>query len=487
MHQKPNKRRKLLKQVAVYVVMTLAVFIIATFIILFVMGYRFNYSFGRIEQHAFLQYASRPSGATVIIDGNTLGPRTPTKSSTQSGQHDIIMRRDGYKDWTKTVNVKAGMITWLNYAVMVPEKLVVEPITKYQAIYSSLSSIKGRSILIQPSVSVPTFDLVDVSSDNVSTTKLEIPDSVYSESGTVGVKHSFEMENWDDGGRYVLMKHIYDGAEEWLVFDTQDVDRTKNITKTFNIKLSSIVFSGTSGNIFYVLDSTDIRKLDLSAGTISRPIVSNVKSFSLYESNTIAYVGIVSGGSVSQSVGIYRDGDSSPHVMRAIANKDEVLHIATARYFNEDYIVIAEGEKVDVLSGSYPSGANADTSSMKVVASFESESAIEKLSFSPTGEYVLLQSDADFSSYDLEYQTLSHATIGGSGLSFRLNWLDDNYLWSDRDGTLTIREFDGANLSTINSVAVGQDVLLTHNGRFLYSIDEIAAGYQLQRVRMILP
>jgi hypothetical protein len=68
-----------------------------------------------------------------------------------------------------------------------------------------------------------------------------------------------------------------------------------------------------------------------------------------------------------------------------------------------------------------------------------------------------------------------------------LQWLDENHLWSDREGKLTIREFDGADLYTINDVTFGQDAALTNNGRYIYSINKTKTGSQLQRVRMILP
>jgi hypothetical protein len=68
-----------------------------------------------------------------------------------------------------------------------------------------------------------------------------------------------------------------------------------------------------------------------------------------------------------------------------------------------------------------------------------------------------------------------------------LKWLDDNYLWSDYNGDVTMREFDGQNGNTINKALIGQDVVLSQNDRYLYSINKTDKGFQLQRVRMILP
>jgi hypothetical protein len=450
------------------------------------MGFRFNADDGRIEQYAFLQYASVPSRAAVAVDDVSIGSTTPTKSSTRAGSHKITMTLPGYDTWEKTMVLKPGIMTWLNYALMVPEKLTTTSVAIFKTIYSSLASPKGSSILVQEKSDAPTFDLVDLTSDSVKKTSITLPASSYSKAGTKGVKHVFDITKWDEGGRYVLIKHTYDGAAEWLTLDTQNVNQTRNITSIFNISISNIDFDGTGGNKYYALSSSDVRKLDLSSSTITKPLIGNVKSFSIYDSSVITYIGTdaVTG---NQVVGLYRDGESQPHVLRSVTDKKAVVSVATTQYFNEDYLAISINKNVDILSGSYPNKPSDDAVSMKTIASFTVKNDIKNLSFSPTGEYVLVQTDADFASYDLEYQTVAQSTIKGTGPTAGLKWLDDNYVWSSRDGNLTIREFDGANLHTITKVIAGQDVTMTSNGKYIYSINLVSGSYQLQRTLMILP
>ena len=106
-----------------------------------------------------------------------------------------------------------------------------------------------------------------------------------------------------------------------------------------------------------------------------------------------------------------------------------------------------------------------------------------------TGDYLLVQSGANFASYDIEHKKVTTSVVASDVTTAvgPLKWLDDNYVWSDYNGSVTIREFDGANSHLINEVVIGQDVVLSQNGRYLYSIGKNVTGYQLQRVRMILP
>lgn len=485
MNPKTSKKKKLVQQTLGYISMVIAIIAIVSVIFMFILGYRFDKSNGHIEQFAFLQFNSSPSGAIVSVDGANISAQTPTKTSVPIGVHNVVMKKAKYQDWSKSVDVKTASLIWLNYAILVPSKLDVEPVVKYSSVYSSLASPSGASMLVQEKIEIPTFDIVNLTSDTVKTNKITIPTKSYSEPTTVGVVHSFKVKQWDEGGRYVLINHIYGDKTEWLVMDTQDVNLTKNITQTFNIAISDIYFSGTNGNTFYVLSSSDVRKLDLSAGTISKQLVGKVTSFNLYDENIVTYVGIGDATKNEQVVGFYRDGDETSHVLRKVTS-GVPLKITTARYFNEDYVAIAEAKKVDILRGSYPNSSK-DTASLKPVGSFNSKLDINNLTFSPSGDYILVQSDAYFASYDLERLIFSESNIDGTGSVSTLKWLDNNYLWSDRDGSLTIREYDGQNIHKINTVSFGQDVVMTHNKRYIYSINKTSAGYQLQRVRMILP
>lgn len=487
MYRRPTKKKEFLVRLLVYTGMTILVLTIVTGLLFMMLGYRFDRGNGHLEQGALVQFASTPSGATIKIDGNTISARTPAKNSVVAGQHQFEMSRQGYDTWSKSVNVAAGTLTWLNYALLVPQKLIVQPTVAYETLYATSASPTGREVLVQQSISDPTFQLVDVSSDTVKSTAISVPNTLYSEATTVGVTHSFKMESWDLGGRYVLLQHMYGEKMEWIVFDTQNPAASSNITTLFDLGISTVYFSGTSGNTLYVLSGSDIRKVDISAGTISRALVSNVVSFSLFSTNIITYVGTGQAGTPQRVVGIYQDGDVAPHILRTTTSAADVpLMISTTRYFNDDYIAIAEGAKVDIMNGSYPSSPT-DKTSLKSFASYTLPTNVGRLEFSPLGEYILTQSGAAFAEYDLEYRTLAQSVIEGDGAVALLRWLNDYYLWSDHGGNMTIREMDGANVHTINPVVPGQDAVLTQNGRYIYSIGKTATGYQLQRVLMVLP
>jgi hypothetical protein len=466
--------------------MTTSVLVIVSGLVLVVMGYRLDTDNGRLEQGALVQAETIPAGAMVKIDGKIVNTKTPDKSTVLAGIHVFEMQKDGYETWQKTLDIKAGTLTWLDYARLVPKDIKPEAVASYPSVYGSLVAPNGKTMIIQQAASTPTFEVVDLRTDDIKNKSITIPANAYSDVSAAGIAHVFTIVRWDSGGRYVLLKHNYEGKTEWLVLDTRDVTKTKNITSLFNADISSIAFSGASGNIFYALSGGDIRKLDLSSGIISQPLLTGVINFELFGTSTITYVGTDLLDSSKRIVGLYSDGDESPHVLRSTMSDPTVpLNIATSHYFNQDYIAISEGDKIDIVSGSYPPSGSEDSSSLSNFASLSLSANVDAVSFSPKGDYLLARSGADFKSYDIEHQretgyTLPHADI-------TIKWLDDDHTWSDYDGKLIMREFDGANQSVISPLTAGQSVSLTDNDRYIYSITTADSGYQLQRVRMVLP
>lgn len=466
--------------------MSFLVVAIVAVLIFVISGFRYNEN-GVLEQGSLIQFGTIPGGATVQVDGKVISGKTPSKTSLLPGPHAFSMSKDGYETWQKTLNIASGTLTWLNYARLVPTNRPVEKVADFSTIASSLASTDGRLILLQPDAAQPTFRLADLGSDDVKQTILTLPATVYT-SPTPAVTHTYRIDQWDKGGRYVLLQHTYGDKKEWIVMDTSDVASSKNVTKLLDIDIQTAVLSGTSGNILYELSSGDIRKIDLSAATISRSLVSHVTSFNLYSTDVISYVGTDASDSAKRVVGLYREGDNAPHVLRTITDPADVtLHIDASHYFSQDYVAIAVGKKIDVLSGTFPSSGSNDSSSLSAFGSFYSSGNVESLSFSPLGYYVLAQTGPAFSSFDIEHQTAASGSFASSGVTTRpLQWLDESYIWADIDGNVTMREFDGANVHAINPSIFGQAVTLTKNGKFLYSVGKSDTGVQLQRVKMIL-
>lgn len=282
------------------------------------------------------------------------------------------------------------------------------------------------------------------------------------------------------------MKHVYGKTIEWLVFDRQTSKLVSNVTETMDVAISSASIIDDGGPTIVALVDDDIRRIRLDRETVSRPIVSNVATFQVRDKNTISYVTAPDKITKKRQVGIVTDSGQPVVVYTSSGSSNKSVHAAVGHYFDKDYIAIAEGSRVVLLSGTLPR-EQADAKLLKSNDILTFTPSISSLQMSPENRFVVAQNGSKLQTYDIERARASSSfSVGSAKQSRQAAWLDSYHIWLDAGGTLQMKEFDGANQRDINSVAPGFDALITQNGKYLYSIGVSGKGYQLQRVKLIL-
>lgn len=484
MYKRPSKKQQVIQRTLGLIAMVVSVLVIVTATILFILGYRIDSLNGRLEQGALVQFDSTPPGARVSIDGIPINADTPTKRSILDGAHSFLVERDGYRPWAKSLTLEAGTLTWLDYIRMVPTDLKRETVRTFDSVAMMKAAPDLETLIVQPVATEPVLQRVDIRAQTIVPTTLTLPESLYTNATDEGVAHMFSLDEWDESGRYMLLKHSFNDATEWLVIDTEDVARSTNITRLLSIGLSDVQFASTNGNILFGLTDGVIRKLDLSNATISRGLVTKVESFQVFESNTLTYIGVSPADETKRVAGVYRDGDAEPRVLRT-APLAATLRIDTAQHYNDDYVAIAEDRDVTVLKGSYPTSPT-NTTSLALFAEFTAPAAVDQVTFSPDGDYLVVQSGPAFQSFEVEYERVNSATVDVTGQAPQLRWLDEAYVWAVYDGVMSMREFDGTNANAIIPAVAGMDATLSQNGRYIYAITNTDGTFRLERVTMIL-
>jgi hypothetical protein len=484
MYRHPSRKKELIRRIAVYAVMSASVLAIVAALLLMVQGYRLNREDGRIEQGGLLQFDSRPAGAAVTINGVQIGARTAAKTSVNAGQHAVTMVRDGYKTWQKTVEVLPGSVVWLNYARLIPTVLAPEHVADMPAVSASLRSPDSRRLLVKEEPSTPVLTLFDLSRAQPERRTLELPATSFT-APAEGATQRFMFHAWDSSSRFVLVKHIYDDAAlEWLLVDTQNSMQIKNLTKLLGVAMSEVVFHGDDNNVLFVQTGDTVRRVNVSAATMSGPIVSGVESFRVYEQTFLTYV-TKQDEAGSRSVGYYKDGADAPQTVRTISDDGKPqLHLALAKYFNEQYIAITHGETVEILKGPLPE--NNHPSSLKEVARLTQPGGVATIETRNHGRFIVMQTGARLHIYDVELQKSSITTLKGDATNARtVRWIDDYMFWSALDGKLRLYEFDGANQSEIMTIVPDQEVVVSQDNAFLYAVTKVDAKYHLTRVRLL--
>ena len=458
-----------------YGIMTAAVALISAFCIFLVLGYRVDLKNGDVEQGALLQYRSFPAGATINLDGAALSFVTPGKQGIDVGRHTVRYNLAGFEPWEKTVTVKASELRWLNYARLVPSDLKTTSLREFPTVVGQLPSPDRKWIMLQAADSKPEFTIADLrTEDDVKFTTLALPAGTYT-APAAGQTSKFELVEWDFGARYVLVKHTIGTTIEYLRVDRTEPAAVVNLSQKLGVTPEDIHFSGTSGTVFYALDDGAIRRLDSGAGTLSQPIVSDVASFRLYKTTSLAYVKKPVDNQVSVGVVI-----NNKAVRLKSYDASLPVSVDLNEYFNDFYLAVGRGTSVEVYK-------NPESDDRSRIATVGSNASISWLRFGNNGRFIVAGTGTQFTTYDIETDEKFEVNLPGTPAdpAKPLQWLDDYYLVSTADNDLRMTEFDGTNQHVLTTSLAGQPVTLSSTGEYVFSLTRTQGGvYALQATAM---
>lgn len=473
-----RKKRDLIRRTIIYIAMTVAVVILVGLCLFFVLGYSIDEKTGKTEQGGLVQFRSFPDTATVTVNGATLGSTTPTKSNQLAGYHSFTMAKKGYRTWSKNTNLKPGELLWLN-ALLLPKKITTQQVVDFPTLSSLVASPDRKWIIAHETAYKPELVLVDIRDEKKpQTSRLALPNDIV---GEIKETDTFRIKEWDFGSRYVLVEHVrVDGTSEWLRVDRTDEKNTINISTLFNLPLSDMHFSGTSGNVLYALSGGSLRKFDIGQKTASAAIAAGVESFYLYKDNVLGYV--VAKPPVRTAY-YYKDGDKT--ATKVVTYTDDLpIQVSVAEYYDDVYVIVGHGAQASITKNPQ------DRAKKTAITTLTLPSGVQWVYFSYNGQFAVAQSGSSLVSYDLERGKASSFTIPGNPTYVgqeKLRWLDDFHFWSDQGGSLNIFEYDGSNPQSVSAIAPGYGVTLSDNGKRLFSVIDSVGGHKaLQSATLVI-
>lgn len=485
MYHAPNKRRKRAQLAFIYSLMALAVILIVAALILIIQGYRYNRYDGKLEQGGLVQFNSRPAGASVTVDDLTLANRTASKITLTSGAHTVTISREGYTTWKKTVTVKPGGVLWLNYAQLLPVTLKPTTAATYIGATTPLVTPNHKELALIEAGTQPVITMTSLNTDKPETTKLTIPTGVLTAPGE-GVSSDFSLVAWDTSNRYLIVKHMYGDKVEYLSVDTDDLARSRNITATLGVDISSVRYSVADSGILYILTNThELRRANLSQSTLSGPLAASVAEFSMPNRDTVIYSTLPDESGV-RAVGYVSSGLTTSKQLMSYKNmKDTPVHASIGTYYGEQYAVISHGEVIDIYQGDTPGSDAKPAVSLKKVASYTAPGGVDYVGFSPgENRFAYAAKGTSILTYDLELMQKSSVTLQSS-LSRDVEWMDGYHIVTTAGGRGYFYDFDGTNGQLFTSNSTGLPAVLADGNTYLYYFVQTDSDIRLQRIKTV--
>lgn len=492
MHRPQSKRARQIHLFFTYFIMVATVIALVTVYVFIAQGYLLNPRDGRIEQGGLLQFDSRPSGATIKINGQNIGSDTAARKSYPAGTYRFQLEKAGYRTWQKQQTLEPGSVLWLDYARLIPRQLTPETVLTFPAVTTSLGSWDNKTMALMES-RAPQLTLVDVSGETPKQTKLTLDSTTISKPKDPKTER-FKLESWSGDNATLLIRHIYDGKTEWLRINTRQLAANViNINTLLGVRPSSVEYRSDNSQQVYLLENGNLRRADLAARTLSGPIATDVKEFSVATDGMITYTTNAAKDTRAVAFGYVSDGAETSQVLRSLklsSNDADARshHVATGTYFGTRYLAFTNGNRLEVVRADLPSSESQNptpTLTPLVSQVLPSDTPLQ-VSIRSKGRFVVVEYPTGFATYDLELKKFTATKLGGTSAQ-RLQWIDNYLAWTDRGNQLTTLEFDGANKNTIMPVSSGYDATLSSNGKFLYGFVKTEKGsVELTRVKLTI-
>jgi hypothetical protein len=481
MYHRKSKRQTRAQLAFVYTLMAISVVSVVAVLALVILGYRFNRYDGRVEQGGLVQFDSRPTGATVTIDGITLTNKTTSKITATSGPHTIAMTKPGYVRWEKDITVQPGGVLWLNYALLMPAQPTTRVIATLPTVSSSLVSLDRKHIVMVGAQHEPMLYAVALNDDNPTVAKVAVAATALT-GPDEATTQSFTLVAVDKEGRDALVRHRYGDKVEYLAVDLRS-GTTYNITQSLGVDIIDLDYRlGDTGTVYVLTAAHELRRVVIAADTISGPLVSNVSDFTQADQSTLTYVTLPDVNGI-RSAGYLTNGANRPRVI-GTTNRADTYQLVMGKYFSERYVTILEGTKLTIRKGNLPASDSDDRASLTMAAQFEVVSGATSVQYAPEdNRFVLVQSGSSVVSYDLELMQRATVTLPASPAR-PATWID-NYHWATTvSGTVMYYDFDGTNGQMVASGVTDQAVTLAENSKYFYYIVPSPTGSQLVRAQM---
>lgn len=449
----PEKKRSHTRRLFIgYALVAIAIGLATVLMVLLAYGYTFDRTSRSVIQNGLLFVRMGPVNAEVYINGELRGSGNQ-RLVLPADDYTIEIRADGYRSWEKTIQLAGGSVERFQYPLLFPEELGS---STYRTLADEpnllTTSPDRRWLLLQESEDIGAFVRYDLRQQINLPTFFSIPTGVVS---TNVEDSTWELIEWSNDNEHLLLRHVYEGGSEHILFNHQEPANSQNLTTRFSdISFTDVslvdkqfdtyhLFSRQTGELILAeLDAEDVELL-----------LEDVLTYRSHGSDRVLYI-----SSVELPPGDATEEDN-PLVGVSILEDNELYNLATlpvgerqdylldlARFDGDWYVVAGMSAEKRALVYKNPVAQISRSNSSRVLpmATLRTDDAPQRISFSANARNIKLQSNNQLAVYDLEREKSYQYTFGDDATE-RTYWMDGHRLVTSWNDKLSVVDFDGEN------------------------------------------
>lgn len=477
----PRKRRQHnIRLIIGYGLTAIAIGLTSIILVYGAYGYGINTKTGAVIQNGLLYVDSKPSGASIYLNNQLQSNATLARLVLPAGNYDLTIKKSGYRDWSRKFTLNEHSIARYTYTFLFPAKLASQSLKAYTAQPPIITASSDRHwLLVQTPSTDPTtvvFDMYDTSKLDQPPIQLVLPAALLSGSGS---QQSLSAVEWASDNNHLLLKHSYQGGDEFIIFNRADPAASLNVSRVFGVPASKMTLRNKKVDQLYIYrqDNNSLSLGDVSKSTL-QPLINDVLAYQSYGSDLLSYVTtqkVVAGQAMAR---IWENGKTYPLYTFAAGNK----YFLDAAQYQGHWYYVAGSDRADRINIYMdPLNGLKDPSTAKAIPLIAlPDSGVNSLAFSDSDRFIGVEAGQNFGIYDIETQSRYQYTLPAP-ISGEMHWMDGSRLIGLSGGSILAMDYDGTNQQLLVPALNGDNVFFDKNYNQLINPVAVDGGVALQR------
>ncbi|HUA13009.1 MAG TPA: PEGA domain-containing protein [Candidatus Sulfotelmatobacter sp.] len=425
-----------------------AAIVIATLILVYE---AYGFGIGKnntVIQNGLIFVSSQPNPASIYFNNRISAYSTNARIILPSGAYNMELYRSGYRPWYRTIIVNGGTVEHFDYPFLIPTKLTTKDETNYQSAPGLLAQSPSRQyVLIQKPGSDSSFDLYNLNNPaKPQITTVNIPSNLIAKAQA---SESWKFVDWANDNKSVLLEHIFDGKNEYILFNVSNPSQSINLDSEFNINPVQLTLANKQNNLFYALDSNG-QLSEYSIGNPTVPVEEHVLAYTTYGTNSVLYATDNDAPPGKVLVKLYNG--STTYLITSLPVSSIYL-LDMTEYSGVPYVAVGSNADNKVLVYQDPvSQISANPGSLPGPVWVMHVPNPNYLSFSDSAQFVLTEGGPNFGVYDFQNQlgyVYSNPTMPIQSPQTSVSWMDGDRTAYVVNNKLVIADYDNKNIQTL--------------------------------------
>ncbi|MDO4507824.1 MAG: PEGA domain-containing protein [Candidatus Saccharibacteria bacterium] len=452
-----RSRRQSRRVILSEVLMTITVIATVAILALLVSGYWVNSDL-TLERQGMLQISSLPTGASVEVDGESSWlQRTNTSKVVTSGEHTVVLTKEGYDSWSKTVNVSEGLLYRLHYPRLFLLNRTKE--TVYDATKYTFASVSPNRNLVLLTNDTTDWALLNLDADTITEKKVDVA-KVFSavslaEGATSGLfTGTIKSINWAKDSEHILFEISSETGREWVVLNVKNPAEKVNLTREFSSDFSEVKILNDSASSLLAVRNGNLHRIDVSNRQLSAVIVEKIYSFDHLDSEIVFSAEKTKKETEAEDsyhIGSLKLGENKITTLGSTASPVKPV---ISKFYDEEYITVLSGNLATLY----------EKQDFAEVFSKELSFSPEKLKVGHDGEFITFYSGGMIATLDMESTSIREWNVPAEGFG----WVDNDMIYGISDGELRVYDFDGFNERALASNASSHFPAAIVSDKWLY-------------------